>query len=202
MSKNTKQILIILAVALLFCIIGGAAALGGAGLIFERFKDNVSTDPEKVRQTAHEFMNYELPSGYSEQVGMDFIIYKMVLVGSSGDFDNPDEPTITKPIIFLAHFDSEDLTPDQMAKQMQQSVERQSGSGGLKLKVVETRDVSINGKDAQLTVSEGSDSNGSDYRQWVTAFPGKTGLIIILIQGRINQWDDATFNDFLSSISF
>jgi len=200
MSKNTKQILTVLAVALAFCIIGGAAALGGAGLIFERFKDNVSTDPEKVRQTAHEFINYELPSGYNEQMGMDFLIYKMVLIAGD-DFNNDDTPVL-KPLIFLAHFESEDLTPEQMAQQMQQSVERQSGSGGLKLKVVETRSVSINGDDAQLTISEGSDSNGHDYRQWVTAFPGKTGLIIVMIQGRTDQWDNTIFNDFLSSISF
>ena len=195
MSRNTKNLLIILIVAIVFCIIGVAAAIGGAGLIVNRFKDNVASDPAKVQQMADEFIHYQLPSGYTNQVGMDFIIYKMILIGSSDD-------SIPKPIIFLAHFQSDSLTADQMTQQMQQSVEQQSGSSGLKLKVVETRKVTINGKETSLTVSEGADSTGTAYRQWVTAFPGKTGLIIILIQGKTDAWDDAVFNEFLSSISF
>ena len=107
-----------------------------------------------------------------------------------------------EPIIFLAHFQTNGLTAEEMTKQMQQSVEQQSGNSGLKLKMVETRKVTINGKEASLTVSEGADSTGAAYRQWVTAFPGKTGLIIILIQGKTGAWDDAVFNEFLSSISF
>jgi hypothetical protein len=195
MSRNTKQILTILIVAIVFCILGGAAAIGGAGLIVDRFKDNVATDPEKVRQMAHEFINYELPPGYAEQTGMDFIIYKMILMGDSSDFS-------AKPIIFLAHFEAANMTAEQMTDQMQKSMEQQSGSSGLKLKVVETRKVTINGKETPLTVSEGSDSKGSAYRQWVTAFPGKTGFIIILIQGKADQWDDAVFNEFLSSVGY
>ena len=153
MSKNTKQILTILIVAIVFCIIGVAAAVGGAGLIVDRFKDNVATDPEKVQKMAHEVINYELPPAYTEQVGMDFILYKMILIGASDDFS-------TKPIIFIAHFQAENLTAEQMTEQMQKSVEQQSGSDGLKLKVVETRQVTINNKETPLTIREGSDFKG------------------------------------------
>ncbi len=198
MSKNTKQILTILVVAIVFCIIGGAAALGGAGLIFDRFKDNVATDPEKVKQMAQGFIKYQLPPNYAEQVGMDFIVYKMILIGASDD--DIGNKLAQQPIIFLAHFEAENLTPEQMTQQMQKSVEQQSGSTGLKLKVVENRKVTINGQEQPLTVSEGSDSKGNEFRQWVTAFPGKTGLVIILIQGQTENWDDAVFNEFLSSI--
>lgn len=195
MSRNTKQILTILAVAIVFCIIGGAAALGGAGLIFNRFKDNVATDPQKVQKMAQEFIKYELPPSYAEQVGMDFIVYKMILIGATDNFSD-------QPMIFLAHFEAENLTAEEMTQQMQKSVEQQSGSSGLKLKVVENRKVTINGKEEALTVSEGSDSKGKAYRQWVTAFPGKTGLVIVMIQGQTENWDDAIFNEFLSSIGF
>lgn len=197
MSRNTKQILIVLAAAIVFCVIGAAAALGGAGLIVDRFKNNVSEDPEKVRQMAKEFMSYELPSGYTEQMGMDFILYKMILI-SSEDTDNISS---IKPLIFVAHFQSQNMDPDQMIAQMKQSVEQQS-KNDLKLKVVETRNVTINGSEAPLTVSEGTNSAGVTFRQWITAFPGKTGLIIILIQGPTENWDDAAFNDFLTSIGF
>ena len=166
MSRNTKQLLTILAIAAVFCIVAVAAAIGGAGLMVDRFKDNVATDPQKVHEMARAFINYEIPPGYTEQMGMDFIIYKMVLIGAGEDLSG-------KPIIFIAHFDSESLTAEQMTQQMQKSVEQQSGSNGLKLKQVETRNVTINGKETELTVSEGANSKGNAYRQWVTAFPGK-----------------------------
>ena len=195
MSRNTKQILTILAVAIVFCIISAAAALGGAGLIADRFKNNFAVDPTEVRKMAQEFISYQLPPGYVDKRGMDFVIYKMVLISSSDD-------SVNKPVIFLGHFQSEDLTADDMTKQMQQSVEQQNGVSGLKLKLVETRKVMINGKEASLTVSEGADSKKTAYRQWVTAFPGKTGFIIVLIEGETASWDDAVFNAFLASISF
>jgi len=194
MSKNTKNLLTILIVAIVFCIIAVAAAIGGAGLLVNRFKDNIASDPTKVQQMADEFVHYQVPSGYTNQMGMDLVIYKMILINAS-------DLSSGKPMIFLAHFQSTDLTADQMTQQMQQSVEQQSGSSGLKLKVVENRKVTINGQEAPLTVSEGADSAGTAYRQWVTAFPGKTGFVIILIQGKTSAWDDAVFNEFLASIS-
>ena len=195
MSRNTKQLLTILVVAIVFCIVGGAAAIGGAGLIVDRFKDNVSSDPKKVEQMANQFVHYQIPPGYTEQMGMDFIVYKMILLGASDDLSS-------KPMVFLAHFESDNLSAEQMTEQMQKSIEQQTGSSGLKLKVVETRSVTINSKATPLTISEGEDSKGIAYRQWVTAFPGKTGFVIILIQGPVGEWDNALFNEFLSSVGF
>ncbi len=197
MSKNTKRLLITLIAAFVFCIVGGAVAIGGIGLLADRFKDNLTTDKAKIQTMTRAFINYELPAGYTEKVGMDFLVYKMVLIGDAAS----DETFASKPMIFLTHFqETSGMTPEQMSQQMQQSVEQQGGQKGLNLKLVETRRVTINGKETVLSVSEGADSNGEAYRQWVTTFPGKTGLVILLIQGKVADWDDAVFNEFLSSL--
>ncbi len=194
MNKNTKRILIILIVAIFVCIVGAAAAIGGIGLMAERFKDNITMDTEKIQTMAHAFVNYDLPPNYTEQIGMDFLLYKMVLIGETGN-------TGASPMIFLAHFqDSRNMSPEQMSEQMQQSAEQQSGRKGVNLKVIETRNVTINGKETKLTVSEGEDGNGEIMRQWISTFPGKSGFIILLIQGSTENWDDAVFNEFLASI--
>jgi len=193
MSTNTKRLLIIMGIAAVFCLVAVAAAIGGASLLVNRFKDSVVTDPAKIQQMAHEFVNYELPPDYEEQMGMDFMVYKMILITSP-------EPT-SKPMIFLAQFQAENSTPEQMAEQMRQSVEQQSGRNGLKLKVVETRNVTINGKETLLTVSEGPDKTGAGFRQWMTACPAKSGMIILLIQGDVDGWDDAALESFLASIN-
>jgi hypothetical protein len=204
MSKNTKQLLIILGIAAVFCIVAVAIAIGGMGLLANRLKDNVTTDKAKVRQMTSEFVKYKLPPRYAEQMGMDFLVYKMIFISTS-DIDTSDGGTsrmaVVDPIILLAHFQAGDLTPEEMTKQMQQSMEQQSGSNGLKFKVVETRKVTINGKEAPLTISEGTNKAGTVLRQWVTVFPGKTGLILVLIQGDVDGWDDSAFESFLTSIT-
>ncbi len=176
MSRNTKNILTILIVALVFCIIGVVAAVGGVGLLADKLKANVASDPAKVKEMANEFVSYELPAGYAETMGFNFLVYKMVLISADGSAAS------TKPIIFLANFDSsQSMTPEEMTAQMQKSLEQQSGQKAANFKVTETRTVTIDGKDATLIVSEGDDLNGRTIRQWVTTFPGKTGVVIVMI---------------------
>lgn len=193
MSRNTKQLLMILGIAVVFCLVAVAAAIGSTSFLANRFKDNIVTEPEKVRQMAHAFVDYQLPPSYTEQLGMDLLVYKMILINSSELLDR-------KPMIFMAHFQAEGLSAEQMTEQVRESVEQQSGSSGLTLEVVETRTVTINGHETSLAISEGTDGSGDAHRQWVTTFPGKTGLVLLLIQGEIDDWDDAIFNEFLSSI--
>lgn len=130
MSKNTKRLLVILVLALVFCVVGGAAAIGGLGLLADRFKNNVTSDPEKIQQMAHEFINYELPTGYTEKIGMDLLLYKMIMIADS-DTETPS----SKPMILLAHFQqTQGMTPEEMSQQMQKSLEQQNGSKGANLK--------------------------------------------------------------------
>jgi len=163
----------------------------------DKLKANVSSDPAKVKEMANDFVDYELPAGYQETMGFNFLVYKMVLISADG------KSTSTKPVIFLANFDSssQSLSPEEMTAQMQKSLEQQNGQKGANFKVVETRTVTIDGKDESLVVSEGDDSNGKTMRQWVTTFPGKTGIVIVMIQGSSAAWDDALYNEFLSSLS-
>lgn len=195
MSQNTKRLLIILVVAIAFCFVGVAVAVGALGLVADRFKNNITEDPQKAQQMAHEFINYELPEGYTEKLGMDLLIYKMIMIAD-------DEKYSAKPMILLAHFQqTQGMTPEQMSQQMQKSLEQQNGSKGANLKLVETRKVTINGQETTLTVNEGTDASGDVLRQWITTCPGKTGLVMILIQGDAANWDDETLNAFLASLS-
>lgn len=195
MSKNTKTILIALVVAGVFCLVAVVAAVGGMGLLAERFKNNIVAEPEKVQKMAQEFINYQLPDGYTERMGMDLIVYKMIMLGASDDSD-------AKPMILLAHFqDSSGMTPEQMSTQMQKSFEQQNGQKGATLKLVETRTVTVNGQETTLSVNEGTDSGGNTLRQWITTCPGKTGLVMILIQGETTDWDEDALNSFLASLS-
>lgn len=199
MSTNTKRILIILGVAVVVCIVGAAVAIGGMGLLAERFKDNITMDSKKVQAMANDFISYELPDGYKEQMGMDFLVYKMVMLGDS---DLKSSKPSSGPLIILTHFQAtQGMTPEEMTAQMQKSFEQQSSQKGMKFTLVETRTVTIKGKETTLNVNEGSDDSGYSYRQWVTNFAGKNGgIVILMIQGTTDSWDDSVLEAFLASI--
>lgn len=199
MSTNTKRLLIILGVAFIVCIVGGAVAIGGIGLLADRFKDNVTTDSKKVKTMANEFISYELPDGYEEQMGVDFLIYKMIIMSDS---DLKSSKSSSGPLIILTHFQAtQGMSPEEMTEQMQKSFEQQSSQKGMTFKLVETRTVTIKGKETTLNVNEGSDDNGYSYRQWVTNFAGKNGgIVILMVQGTTDSWDDSVLEAFLASI--
>lgn len=203
MSRNTKNLVIILIAAIVFCILGVVAAIGGAGLLADRFtKQNIATEPDKVQKMANEFINYQLPANYVEKMGIDFVVYKMVLFGEASDVDANGSTKLSKPIIFLTHFQTtQGMTPEEMTKQMQKSIEQQSDSKGISFKIVETRNITIDGEEVPLTVSEGEDPSGRAYRQWISTFAGKSGMVILIIQGKVSDWDEASYNEFLSSLS-
>jgi len=195
MSSTTKRLLVITCLGAFLCVVVvGIASVAGIGYIGNRVAQGIATEPATVQAMANEFVHYELPSGYTEKMGMDLVIYKMILIGAS-------DPSSNKPLIFLAHFDTPGVSADEMSQQMRQSVQQQGGTSGLNMKVVETRKVTINGQETTLTVSEGSDSSGLSLRQWVTAFPAKKGTVLLLIQGSTEEWDDASLNAFLASIT-
>ena len=52
MSKNTKRLLIILVLAAVFCVVGGAVAIGAVGLLGNNLKDNFAMGSDKAHAMA------------------------------------------------------------------------------------------------------------------------------------------------------
>lgn len=193
MNDNTKRLLIILGIAAIFCLVAVGAAIGGAGLVANYFKNSIVTEREKVQEMANTFVTYELPAGYSEQTGIDLMIYRMVVIG-------PEGAVGSKPVIVLVQFEAQGMSVDEMAEQVREAFEQQVGSAGTDLEVVESRAITIDGTETTLTVSEGTDPGGDTIRQWLTAFPGKVGYVLVMVQGEVDGWDDAALDAFLASL--
>ena len=60
-------------------------------------------------------------------------------------------------------------------------------------------DFTIRGQEVNVIVREGR-GNNLVMRQLVTAFEGKNGTVLVMIQGNASGWDEALINEFLSSI--
>jgi hypothetical protein len=192
MSTSTKRILIVIGGAALFCLVAVAIAAAGLFFLFNRVKSGVASKPAEARKMAQEMIDYQLPDGYSEQLGMDLFVYRMVMIDAHG--------SLLRPQILLAQFQRRDTDPQEMARQLEQAAQQQISRNGVVLKLVETRTVTIRGQQVPLAVSEGSDKGGIVFRRWLTAFKGKSGSVLVLVQGWVNGWDDVALNAFLASI--
>jgi hypothetical protein len=192
---NRKQLFILLGVLAGLCLC--AAGLGFAGLSYlgTSLRQAVANadDPANVQKIASEIADYTPPEGY-QQAAMNILMYKYVML-----MPDPKSHTQGPLIILMAFPASSNLSKEQMQTEMQRTFARQMGQGAA-MKEVETKTVSIRGKDETVTVLEGTLKNGSLLRQWIAIFDGKNGPILLMIQDNPDRWKDQLVNDFVASI--
>ncbi|HJR80054.1 MAG TPA: hypothetical protein VJ821_08275 [Anaerolineales bacterium] len=195
-NQNSKRIWLGLGAAALFCL----CAVAVAALVFMRigqqFRKGMKTDPQGASEAAHAIADYELPEGYQERIAMDFFAYSMVVIGP----DTSNTPSSAgKPMIMLAQFQVA-TDQQQMREQMRRSFEQQSGRRGLKMEVVDVKQMTIRGEKVDVTTFEGTDENGFVMRQVIATFPGKDGTAILMIMGAAQTWDKEEIDQFIESI--
>ena len=193
-NKN-KWIWIGLGAALLFCCCAVVAAI----LVFRQagktIEEGMKTDPESAAQAARKIADYDLPPGYQEQMSMDILFYSFVIIAPE-----TDTQTTTSPLIMLAQFSQAGMDRQQMEQQLRQAFEQQSGQRGADMQVVEVKNMVIRGEEVEVTIFEGTDTNGYVVRQLITSFPGKDGTAMLMIMGSPSTWDDNMIDDFIESI--
>jgi hypothetical protein len=195
-KNNNKWIWIGLAGAALFCL----CSVGVAVLLFARigqqFQEGMKTDPQGASEAAHAIADYELPEGYQEQIAMDFFTYTMVMIGPEETLSS--DPS-AGPTIMLAQFEMAANQP-QMQEQMRRSFEQQGGRRGVRMEVVEVKQMTIRGEEVDVTILEGKDDKGLILRELVTVFPGKNGTAFLMIIGPAQFWDKEEIDQFVESI--
>lgn len=194
--NNNKWIWIGLGAASLFCLCAVAAAVLVFMRIGQQFRQGMKTDPQGASEAAHAIADYELPEGYEEKIAMDFFAYSMVMMGPRS---STTVSSSASPMIMLAQFQVA-TNQQQMQEQMRRSFEQQSGRRGLKMKVVEVRQMTIRGEEVDVTILEGADDNGFVLRQLITTFPGKDGTALLMIMGPVQTWDKEEIDRFVESI--
>jgi len=101
--------------------------------------------------------------------------------------------------MLMAYPVNSNMNDEQMQQQMQRAFAQQGGKYAA-MEVVDTKTLSIRGKDAKVTIMEGKTSDGTTMRQWLTIFTGKSGPVMLMIHGDTSTWDDKLVNDFVASI--
>lgn len=192
MSRNSKIALIVVGTLAVICV--GLCGIGY--FLLPRLAENmVSQKPEDAKRIGAEIAEYTLPDGYQEFMGMNFLVYKMVMIAPSRDAQFRDGLAF-----MLMGMNVPTGNQAEMERQMQQSFQQQYGQSGSAMKYVGTEQVMIRGKQVTLTLTESEGGSTARLRQAIGTFEGKNGLVMVMVMGDANAWDDALMREFLGSI--
>ncbi|MCA1554452.1 MAG: hypothetical protein LC737_08740 [Chloroflexi bacterium] len=189
MSRNAKIVIVVVGTLFTSCCLLALAIV----LVAPRALSNMFTqDPQAAKGIAAQIADYTLPAGYEEQLGMDFVTYKVVTIG------RVDRRGLS---IMLMQFSSMGLSREQMERQMQQSFQSSFQRNVGALTPVGTEAVIIKGQPVMLTLSEGVNTRDqSDVRQAVGVFTGKGGTATLMVYGAVHDWNKAMLDQFYASI--
>lgn len=187
MDKGLKIALVILITLILFMV---CACCVMPGLFIEGIKRNLSVDPLVISKTTQNMVDYQAPPGY-KQVGGDFLsLFKFVAI-TAGSNSNFTILLLQSPFINQSNINEfeEGIVSDG----------RSSGSD-VQWRSMGKTQLFIDGSFCDMDVSEGSDSRGILFRNMTGVINGRSGPVIFMVRGRVDQWDQDGLYAFLRSI--
>ncbi len=189
-NKNNKIILIVLGILVVLClvcgIIGFIALRSGVNFLGNEM---INEDQAEVQQIAEGIMDYDLPTGYQEQMSINLLgMGDMVLLANS---------TGSSVIAFLQMDSNIPIDADQVRQQMMSSMESSSSTNYEKVDEWET---TIRGQQVSVLEFEGSSEDGVPMRQLTTVFDGESGSVFLMVVGEQADWNQAEIDDFFASI--
>jgi predicted GH43/DUF377 family glycosyl hydrolase len=197
MDKTTKTLLIVLGSLFLVCVCAAgvlfSTGMWSIGKIANWAQSNTSEDPAKVEQIASEIANFDIPDGFNKHYGMKLANLTMVQYTSDNE----------KVVIIVTQFPAGvSINPDEMMRDIKNgSRDPNSPWYNVDTELIEQRPVTIRGQETTLSISEGTDKDGTLYRVGNAKFQGNgMGSAIVLIAGPKDQWDVELMEDFIASI--
>jgi len=191
MSRGARAALILTAILLFLCCVGGLGlTLLGTRLIGRVF----ITNPDRVRAVGQQIADYDVPADYEEMLAMNVMGIKMVAIGST-------TPSPSFMMIVLMQFPRGlGVTQEEMERQIEQAMARQGGLGDADMTIVGQEETTIKGEPVTLTVREGTTGGGEHLRQMSGLFPGKGGPAMVMVIGETAVWDQPAVDLFIASI--
>jgi hypothetical protein len=192
MSRNTKIVLGIIGGLAILCICVSVVAYFALRKAGQAIEQAVVEDPAKVAQVAQDIVDYNLPPGYGEKFAMSLLGFDMVAFGPANSTDQ---------MIMLMQFPKNaGLNQAQMEQQLKESLRQQTGQQNVQTQVVDQVEATIRDQAVTLTISEGTGSDGTVLRQMSGVFQGKNGVVMLMIMGDKQRWDQGAVNAFLASL--
>ena len=193
MSKQTKIIIGVVAgisvLCLISCVVGFLVLRNVGSQVVSQVEESTNTDPDAVNTDAASMAEFTLPPGYNPETSTNLLGFKMAM------YTNPEN----NHFLSLIQMPGQSEISEESIRQMREGMERRSSRGLQNLQTVEQRELTIRGKPAQLIIQEGT-NDGTPVRQMLVVFQGKGGLTMLMVMGAANTWDQAAYNNLVTSI--
>lgn len=192
MSRNTKILIGVVGGLLGLCCIIGIVAFVFLRQVGSQFEQGFD-DPEAAAETAQGIVAYSLPAGFSEQGAMSFLGIEMAFITNASN----------DSVIMLMSFPQALAgNEEQMRQQMEDSMAENFGDQNINFTPVESREVTINGQPAVVSILEGTNENGAIIRQATSIFEGDGGKpSMLMIVSPASQWDASNLDGFIDSLN-
>jgi hypothetical protein len=191
MSSTAKIILGIIGGITVLCLclaVAGFALFRWGGYTVTRA---LNTDPATAANVSSSIAEYTLPAGFGDPFANQAAGFSMV---SYTGADNHSH-------IYLFQLPSY-IQVDQAEIERQFRNAGPSGYDNPKtMKVVDSKQGTINGQEVTLVTSEGLNHDGQPYREVAAMFQGKGGQALVVVSGLVSTWDQAVVDSFLASIN-
>jgi hypothetical protein len=145
---------------------------------------------EDVAGKAASIADFNVPEGYQPEMALSLAGYTIVSY-NPGDGQGH--------LYLIQAPASQDVTPEKLEEQLS-GVKVGQKDHYSRQTVVETRPVTIRGQETTLVISEGTNGEGDSYRQLTTAFQGKGGLALLVLEEPVDRWDNQRVDELVASI--
>lgn len=191
--KRSTVIALVIGVSLCLCVV--IAGIVGFMYLGSQVGEMVNQDPAKAQEAAEAITDFDMPEGYEAKMSMSFMgLYDMVMIMPSNELG-------TSNAIMLMQMKMDSGDPEEMQRQMERSMQQQTGNQNMEMTVVETYQRKVRGQDTTVTILDGkSKDTGSEIRQLITTFQGKAGMAIVMIMSEKDAWDQEMADAFLDSL--
>jgi len=153
-------------------------AMAGCGL--------VSTG-ESAAEKAGEIATFDIPAGYTPDVGMD--LAGTVMVGYSNAAENGHIYLIQAPA-------SSNLSQAQLEQSLRDALDSSDANAAVD---VEEVPLTIRGEEVTGTLGTATGQDNTTMRVLTVPFTGNGGPALLLIQTAEARWDQAVVDDFIAS---
>jgi hypothetical protein len=146
--------------------------------------------PMDAARKAAGIADFSLPDGYQPEMALEIAGYTVVSYNPGDGHSH---------LYLVQAPTSEDVTPEKLEEMLSQAQTGQRDKT-TRMTIVETRTETIRGQAATLVISEGMNGDGDTYRQMTTAFKGKGGPALLVLEEPLTHWDDARVTQLIASI--
>ncbi len=144
--------------------------------------------PTRVASLAAKIADFDVPEGYSAQLGIEADGY--ILVGYT--------PGTSQGHLYL--FQAPPTTTLDADELQTEISHYQPGWRNGRTTVVGTQPIELRGQQVSLVISEGTNSDGKPYREYTAVFQGLGGPALVSITTVEGAWDEAEIMNFLATI--